>query len=58
LSQINQTLSEYNLNILGQYLKTNEQIGYAVLDVHRKVTRELMLRLQGGKDAIKVRLLY
>ena len=58
LSQINQTLSEYNLNILGQYLKTNEQIGYAVLDVHRKVTRELMQRLQSGKDAIKVRLLY
>ncbi len=58
LGQINQTLSEYNLNILGQYLKTNEQIGYAVLDVHRNVTRDLMRRLQDGKHAIKVRLLY
>jgi D-3-phosphoglycerate dehydrogenase len=58
LGHINQTLSEYNLNILGQYLKANEQIGYAVLYVYRNVTLDLMRRLQDGKQAIKVRLLY
>lgn len=58
LSQINRSLSEHKINILGQYLKTNNQIGYAVLDVHRKVTSDLMSTLQKGKHAIKVRLLY
>ena len=33
LSEINTTLSKNNINILGQYLKTNDEIGYVVLDV-------------------------
>jgi D-3-phosphoglycerate dehydrogenase len=31
LSEINTTLSKNNINILGQYLKTNDEIGYVCL---------------------------
>ncbi|HEX4975978.1 MAG TPA: phosphoglycerate dehydrogenase, partial [Pseudomonadales bacterium] len=33
LSQINKVFSENNINILGQYLMTNDKIGYVVVDV-------------------------
>ena len=35
LSEINTTLSKNKINILGQYLKTNDSIGYVVLDVDK-----------------------
>ncbi|MEO5647701.1 MAG: phosphoglycerate dehydrogenase, partial [Chitinophagaceae bacterium] len=35
LSEINTTMSKHNINIVGQYLKTNETIGYVVLDVDK-----------------------
>jgi len=31
LSEINSTLSEHKINILGQYLKTNDEIGYVCI---------------------------
>ena len=33
LGQINQILSENSINISGQYLQTNESVGYVVIDV-------------------------
>jgi len=33
LSAINTELSKHHINILAQYLKTNDEIGYVVLDV-------------------------
>jgi len=41
LSEINTQLSKYNINILAQYLKTNDDIGYVVLDVDKKFLRRL-----------------
>jgi len=29
-------MAEHGINILGQYLKTNERIGYVITDVSRK----------------------
>ena len=37
LSEINTQLSKHKINILAQYLKTNEEIGYVVLDVDKKI---------------------
>lgn len=58
LSKINTQLSEHNINILGQYLKTNDEIGYVVLDVDKKLSTEATELLKKVKDTIKVRLLY
>jgi D-3-phosphoglycerate dehydrogenase len=58
LSEINTRLSEYNINILGQYLKTNDDIGYVVLDVDRQISATAFKLLKEVKQTIKVRMLY
>ena len=58
LSQINTTLSRNNINILGQYLKTNEEIGYVVLDVDKHMSKHALELLRKVKQTIKVRMLY
>ncbi len=58
LSEINTQLSSHKINILSQYLKTNDDIGYVVLDVNKSLSKEALQLLKGVKDTIKVRLLY
>ena len=56
LSQINTALSK--INILAQYLKTNEDIGYVVLDIDKSISKNAMELLKKVKHTIKVRILY
>lgn len=58
LSAINTQLSNNGINILAQSLKTNEEIGYVVLDVDKKLSNKAFQLLKEVKDTIKVRLLY
>jgi D-3-phosphoglycerate dehydrogenase len=58
LSQINTLLSKNNINILAQYLKTNDSIGYVVLDVDKSLSKNAIDLLRGVKETIKVRMLY
>ena len=58
LSEINTELSSHKINILGQYLKTNDDIGYVVLDVNKNLSKEALELLKNVKETIKVRLLY
>ncbi|MCO5231722.1 MAG: phosphoglycerate dehydrogenase [Chitinophagales bacterium] len=58
LSQINQILSGYQINIVGQYLKTNEDIGYVVLDVSGDATAEALEALKHVEYTIKARILF
>ena len=58
LSEINTRLSKNKINILGQYLKTNEEIGYVVLDVDKNISAHALHLLREVKHTIKVRLLY
>jgi D-3-phosphoglycerate dehydrogenase len=58
LSAINTTLSKHKINIVGQYLKTNESIGYVVLDVDKKLSKKAVELLREVKETIKVRILY
>ncbi|HVU57676.1 MAG TPA: phosphoglycerate dehydrogenase [Puia sp.] len=58
LSEINTTLSKHNINILGQYLKTNDEIGYVVLDVDKRLSKQALELLREVKHTIKTRLLY
>lgn len=58
LSAINTQLSKHNINIVGQYLKTNEEIGYVVLDVDKKLSKQALQLLKEVKETIKVRILY
>jgi D-3-phosphoglycerate dehydrogenase / 2-oxoglutarate reductase len=58
LSEINTQLSKHKINILGQYLKTNEDIGYVVLDVDKGLSKNAVELLRKVKATIKVRVLY
>jgi D-3-phosphoglycerate dehydrogenase len=58
LSEINSTLSKHNINILGQYLKTNDEIGYVVLDIDKRLSNQALQLLKAVKATIKTRLLY
>ncbi|MDI9365410.1 MAG: phosphoglycerate dehydrogenase [Flavobacterium sp.] len=58
LSAINTELSKHHINIVGQYLKTNDDIGYVVLDVDKKLSKQAAELLRNVKETIKVRMLY
>jgi D-3-phosphoglycerate dehydrogenase len=58
LSEINTQLSKHKINILAQYLKTNEEIGYVVLDVDKSLSQNALELLRNVKQTLKVRLLY
>jgi len=58
LSAINSELSANGINILGQYLKTNDEVGYVVLDLDNKLSDKALSILKKVKGTLKVRLLY
>ncbi len=58
LSAINTTLSANKINILGQYLTTNDLIGYVILDVDKKLSTKAIELIKQVKETIKVRMLY
>lgn len=58
LSQINQLLSDNHVNVVGQYLKTNETLGYVVLDIEGEKSAKALEDLKHIKDTIRTRILY
>jgi len=58
LSEINTQLSKNGINILGQYLKTNDAIGYVVLDVNKHLSKNALELLRKVKATIRLRVLY
>ncbi|HEU0109307.1 MAG TPA: phosphoglycerate dehydrogenase [Flavisolibacter sp.] len=58
LSNINGQLSRNRINIVAQYLKTNERIGYVVVDVDKQLSKRAADLLKDVPNTIKVRLLY
>jgi D-3-phosphoglycerate dehydrogenase / 2-oxoglutarate reductase len=61
LSAINAVFSECKINIAAEYLQTNAQIGYVVIDIdpgERGSTAQLRKRLDGVPGTIRTRLLY
>ena len=58
LSEINSRLSAKGINILGQFLKTNDEIGYVILDVDTQLSKEAFEILNQVKGTIKTRIVY
>jgi len=58
LSEVNSTLSGLNVNIVGQFLKTNPEIGYVVLDVEKSASEEALSGLLDVGHTIRARILY
>jgi D-3-phosphoglycerate dehydrogenase len=57
LSQINGIFAKNNVNVLSQYLRTNELIGYVIADVDKEYKDSLFDDLQQVAHTIKVRIL-
>jgi D-3-phosphoglycerate dehydrogenase len=58
LGQINSRLSKRGLNITGQFLNTNSQIGYVILDVDSRISKEAFEILKDIKGTIRARMVY
>ncbi|WNJ20798.1 phosphoglycerate dehydrogenase [Pontibacter sp. G13] len=58
LAKINQVLAQHEINITGQYLKTNEQIGYVITDINAAYNQAVLADLKQIEDTIKFRVLY
>jgi D-3-phosphoglycerate dehydrogenase / 2-oxoglutarate reductase len=58
LGKIDQCLGEHNINIIGQYLKTNESIGYVITDIDKKYPKSVINQLKKIEGSIRVRVLY
>lgn len=58
LAKMNAIFAKYHINIHGQYLKTNEHIGYVITDVGKEYAEEVVEELKGIDNTIKFRLLY
>jgi D-3-phosphoglycerate dehydrogenase len=58
LSSINSVLSENNINISGQYLQTNDSIGYVVIDVDSEYSELALKKLKEVEGTMKCRVLF
>ncbi len=58
LSQINRVLSENGINISGQYLQTNDKVGYVVIDVDKAYGPQALEALKKVEHTLKIRVLY
>jgi len=58
LAKINKVLADHNINIAGQYLKTNELIGYVITDIDKAYNKDVIKELRGIEHTIKFRVLY
>ncbi|KAA5548296.1 phosphoglycerate dehydrogenase [Adhaeribacter rhizoryzae] len=58
LANINNVLAGNHVNILGQYLKTNEHIGYVITDIDKEYDKNLIADLKSVPHTIKFRILY
>lgn len=58
LNKINQVFVDLNVNIAAQFLQTDPQIGYVVIDVESEHTDEALKRLKEIDGTIKSRVLY
>ncbi|MBT1701671.1 phosphoglycerate dehydrogenase [Chryseosolibacter indicus] len=58
LAKINKVLADNGINIVGQYLKTNETIGYVITDINKEYNKDVIKQLRSIENTIKFRVLY
>lgn len=58
LSAINQVFSENNINVSGQYLQTNDSVGYVVIDVDADYSDLALKQLREVGGTIRCRVLF
>ena len=58
MSSINKIFSDFNINIVAQYLQTNEKVGYVVVDIKSPYSEEALEKLRNVEGTIRCRVLF
>lgn len=58
MSAINNAISSSNTNIVGQYLKTNESVGYVVIDIDENDSSKTLEQMKKVGGTIRTRILF
>ncbi|HAO15821.1 MAG TPA: phosphoglycerate dehydrogenase [Tenacibaculum sp.] len=58
MAKINKVLAKFELNITGQYLSTDEKVGYVITDVNKEYNQEVISDLKKVEGTIRFRVLY
>lgn len=58
LAKLNNILANKKINIIGQYLKTNETIGYVITDIDKEYPSNLFEKMKDIEGTIRVRVLF
>ena len=58
LAQINNVIASNKVNISGQYLKTNEELGYVIIDIEGEYPSSFISELKSLDYTLKSRILY
>ena len=58
MAKINEVLASFNMNISGQFLSTDEQVGYVISDLDKDYNKEVIKALKEIPNTIKFRVLY
>lgn len=58
MAKINNILAAHSINIIGQYLKTNEHIGYVITDIYHEYDKKIITNIQNIPGTIRFRILY
>jgi len=58
LTQINQAFAEHSINIAAQYLQTDDQIGYVVIDIESENREQALKALKTIDGTIRARILH
>jgi len=58
LAKLNAIFAKNNINITGQHLKTNESIGYVIVDISKNYTEEFIQEVKEVEGTIRFRMLY
>lgn len=58
MAKIGKVLAKYEMNIAGQYLSTDNEVGYVITDLDKKYNKEVIKALKKVENTIKFRVLY
>lgn len=58
MAKIGKVLAKYEMNIAGQYLSTDNEVGYVITDLDKEYNKEVIKALKKVENTIKFRVLY
>lgn len=58
MAEINKVLAKFDMNITGQYLSTDDKVGYVISDLDKEYNQDVLNELRAVEGTIKFRVLY